>query len=627
MKRRTFIASGAVLAGGAVSGAPLAFAQAKPEQSKVAIAVGGKNLFYYLPLTIAERRDYFKDEGLEVEISRFRRRREGAAGGGRRQRRRRVAARTSTRSTCRRRTSTFRAFVLQGRAPQIVIGVSTKSDAELQVDRRPEGQEDRRDRAGLVDQHGRQPRARARRALKRERRRVHRRGRGRRRAGGAALRPDRRDRNTDPVMTMLEQTGDVSIISDTRTLEGTQERLRRPHAGGAASTRRTSFIDKNPNTVPGARQRDGARRSSGCRRPGPSDIIKTVPESYLLGDRALYLASFNKVREAIVARRPDARRRSRDRAEGACRLRPDGQGRADRPVEDLHQRLRQEGAQRRSRRERDAARPFTRLALALDNITCTFASRDDRDARYTAVQRHHAARRARASSSRWSGRPAAASPRCSTSAPGCSQPSSGEVRVFGEPLAGINRARRLHVPGRSADAVAHGARQRDGGPAVPRRAATRGARAGRRVAGARRPRRLRRPLSAPALGRHAQARRRWRRRWSLDPDIILMDEPFSALDIQTRQLMENEVLELWAAKRKAVLFITHDLDEAIAMSDRVVVLSAGPATHPIGEFAIDLPRPRDVAEVRTHAALRRTARADLGVLRDEVLKGYRSSSR
>src|SRR3954466_7022651 len=78
---------------------------------------------------------------------------------------------------------------------------------------------------------------------------------------------------------------------------------------------------------------------------------------------------------------------------------------------------------------------------------------------------------------------------------------------------------------------------------------------------------------------------------ALDPDIILMDEPFSALDVQTRQLMENEVLELWAAKRKAVLFITHDLDEAIAMSDRVVVLSAGPATRPIGEFAIDLPRP------------------------------------
>src|SRR5439155_23776041 len=75
----------------------------------------------------------------------------------------------------------------------------------------------------------------------------------------------------------------------------------------------------------------------------------------------------------------------------------------------------------------------------------------------------------------------------------------------------------------------------------------------------------------------------------LDPQILLMDEPFSALDVQTRQLMENELLELWSANRKSVLFITHDLEEAIALSDRVLVLSAGPATHPTGEFTIDLP--------------------------------------
>jgi NitT/TauT family transport system ATP-binding protein len=136
----------------------------------------------------------------------------------------------------------------------------------------------------------------------------------------------------------------------------------------------------------------------------------------------------------------------------------------------------------------------------------------------------------------------------------------------------------------------------------------------------------------------------------LDPDIILMDEPFSALDVQTRQLMENEVLELWAGdsearravpskslaptgswreatggrpSRKAVLFITHDLDEAIAMSDRVVCLSAGPGSHPIGEFAIDLPRPRDVAEVRATPRFVELHQAIWGVLREEVLKGYR----
>ena len=109
---------------------------------------------------------------------------------------------------------------------------------------------------------------------------------------------------------------------------------------------------------------------------------------------------------------------------------------------------------------------------------------------------------------------------------------------------------------------------------------------------------------------------------ALDPDIILMDEPFSALDIQTRQLMENEVLALWAAKKKAVLFITHDLDEAIAMSDRVVVMSAGPASRPIGEFAIDLPRPRDVAEVKVTPRFLELHGAIWAVLREEVLKGY-----
>ena len=74
--------------------------------------------------------------------------------------------------------------------------------------------------------------------------------------------------------------------------------------------------------------------------------------------------------------------------------------------------------------------------------------------------------------------------------------------------------------------------------------------------------------------------------------------------------------------RKAVLFITHDLDEAIAMSDRVVVLSAGPAAHPIGEFAIDLTRPRDVAEVRVTPRFIELHKAIWDVLREEVLKGY-----
>lgn len=108
-----------------------------------------------------------------------------------------------------------------------------------------------------------------------------------------------------------------------------------------------------------------------------------------------------------------------------------------------------------------------------------------------------------------------------------------------------------------------------------------------------------------------------------DPDIILMDEPFASLDIQTRQLMENEVLDLWMEKRKAVLFITHDLDEAIAMSDRVLVMSAGPATRPIGAFDIDIPRPRDVAEIRATPRFVELHQDIWNILRQEVLKSYK----
>lgn len=108
----------------------------------------------------------------------------------------------------------------------------------------------------------------------------------------------------------------------------------------------------------------------------------------------------------------------------------------------------------------------------------------------------------------------------------------------------------------------------------------------------------------------------------MDPKILLMDEPFSALDVQTRQLMENELLDLWQADRKSVMFITHDLEEAIALSDRVIALSAGPATRPIGEFKINLDRPRDVAEIRHLSEFNRLHAEIWEVLKEEVVKGY-----
>ena len=113
---------------------------------------------------------------------------------------------------------------------------------------------------------------------------------------------------------------------------------------------------------------------------------------------------------------------------------------------------------------------------------------------------------------------------------------------------------------------------------------------------------------------------------ALDPDIIFMDEPFSALDVQTRQLMENELLQLCQVsatqKGKSVLFITHDLDEAIAMSDRVIVMSAGPASHPIGNFEIDLPKPRDVAEIKSNPRFHEYYSQIWDVLRSEVMTSY-----
>jgi NitT/TauT family transport system ATP-binding protein len=107
-----------------------------------------------------------------------------------------------------------------------------------------------------------------------------------------------------------------------------------------------------------------------------------------------------------------------------------------------------------------------------------------------------------------------------------------------------------------------------------------------------------------------------------DPPILLMDEPFSALDIQTRHLMENQLLELWSGDRKSVLFITHDLEEAISLSDRVLLLSAGPAARLIGEYAVPLPRPRDVAEIRMTDAFLSLHRAIWSDLRAEVQKAY-----
>lgn len=107
-----------------------------------------------------------------------------------------------------------------------------------------------------------------------------------------------------------------------------------------------------------------------------------------------------------------------------------------------------------------------------------------------------------------------------------------------------------------------------------------------------------------------------------DPKILLMDEPFGPLDAQTRQIMGNLLLDLWSADRKAVLFVTHDLEEAIALSDRVVIMSAGPAARIIGDWRVPLARPRDIAEIKSDSAFHKLHRDIWQTLKAEVLKGY-----
>ena len=111
-----------------------------------------------------------------------------------------------------------------------------------------------------------------------------------------------------------------------------------------------------------------------------------------------------------------------------------------------------------------------------------------------------------------------------------------------------------------------------------------------------------------------------------NPRIILMDEPFSALDVQTRSLMENELLALWSASGASVVFVTHDLEEAIAMADRVFVITAGPGTIK-GAYTVDLPRPRNVAEIRFDPRFNDVYQVIWNDLREEVLVSYERARR
>ncbi|MEP9367284.1 ABC transporter ATP-binding protein [Xanthobacter sp. VNH20] len=105
-----------------------------------------------------------------------------------------------------------------------------------------------------------------------------------------------------------------------------------------------------------------------------------------------------------------------------------------------------------------------------------------------------------------------------------------------------------------------------------------------------------------------------------EPKILLMDEPFSALDIQTRTLMQDELLAMWSGSGASVVFVTHDLEEAVALADKVYVLTAGPATVK-SVYQIDLPRPRVMSEIRYDHQFVEIARVIWADLREEVQIG------
>jgi NitT/TauT family transport system ATP-binding protein len=266
-------------------------------------------------------------------------------------------------------------------------------------------------------------------------------------------------------------------------------------------------------------------------------------------------------------------------------------------------------------------------ALSLDRITCTFAARGqgrgERGGRYTAVKDTTLAIAAGEFVSVVGPTGCGKSTLLNVAA-GLLPPSAGRVHIHGKVLSGINaRAGYMFqsdalMPWRSAIANVMAGLEFRG---VARAEAEPRAREWlARVGLAGFEERFPHQLSGGMRKRVALAQM-----LILDPELLLMDEPFSALDIQTRQLMENELLELWSANRKSVLFITHDLEEAISLSDRVIVLSAGPETHPIGEFAIDLPRPRDVAEIRMTPRFVELHGAIWHAMKAEVLKGYAQS--
>ena len=204
-------------------------------------------------------------------------------------------------------------------------------------------------------------------------------------------------------------------------------------------------------------------------------------------------------------------------------------------------------------------------------------------------------------------------------AAGLIEPSQGSVSIFGEPLQGLNRRAAYMfqqdglLPWKTAlENIGLGLRFR-GAADIEKQAREWVARVG--LAGFENA--YPSQLSGGMRKRVAMAQS-----WIVNPDILLMDEPFSALDVHTRLRMESELLALWSASPKTILFVTHDLEEALALADEVVVLSAGPASTIVNQYPVDLPRPRNLIDIRTDVRFGELYGRIWAQLKEEVLASY-----
>ena len=293
MHRRTLVR--AALAGPAVLALPAIVRAQALEKPKIAIAVGGKNLLYYLPLTIAESLGYFKAEGLDVTIADF--------AGGSRALQAVVGGSADVVSGAFEHTlnmqvkgQRMRAFVLQGRAPQIVLGINPKTMAGYKSVADLKGKKIGVTAPGsstnivanyVLAKAGIKPNE------------VSIIGVGAGSGAVAAMRSGQIDAmsNLDPVISLLQRSGDLKIVTDTRVVAEADKLFGGPMPAGCLYAPQALF-DKNPNTVQ-ALTNAMVRADRWIQGAGASDIVKAVPESYLLGDRAVYIDAFLAAKGAL----------------------------------------------------------------------------------------------------------------------------------------------------------------------------------------------------------------------------------------------------------------------------------------------------------------------------------------